>query len=114
MTFLEYSEQARTFESFPKDVTVAYLLLGLGGEAGELQNKYKKILRDARVELTEEAVLPEEAVLAMRQEIGDVLWYLDRLAAALGSTLEQEAKYNIAKLTDRQRRGVIGGSGDNR
>lgn len=108
MTFLEYSEQARTFESFPKDVTVAYLLLGLGGEAGELQNKYKKILRDESGELT------EEAVLAMRQEIGDVLWYLDRLAEALGSTLEQEAKYNIAKLADRHRRGVIGGSGDNR
>jgi len=108
MTFLEYREQARTFESFPKDISVAYLLLGLGGEAGELQNKYKKILRD------ESGLLTEEAVLEMRKEIGDVLWYLDRLAESLGSSLEQEARHNIAKLTDRHRRGVISGSGDNR
>lgn len=108
MTFLEYNRQARAFASYPKDLSVAYLLLGLGGEAGELQNKYKKILRD------ESGLLTEEAVLEMRKEIGDVLWYLDQVAEALGSSLEQEARYNIAKLTDRYQRNVIGGSGDNR
>ena len=107
-TFQEYSEQARSFAHYPKDLSVAYLLLGLTGEAGELANKYKKVLRDDSGEMS------TDAILAMRAEVGDVLWYLDRLAETLGSSLEDEATHNIAKLTDRHNRGVVSGSGDQR
>jgi NTP pyrophosphatase (non-canonical NTP hydrolase) len=50
----------------------------------------------------------------MKAEIGDVLWYVARLADELGIDLEEIATYNMNKLLDRLNRGVIQGSGDNR
>lgn len=47
-------------------------------------------------------------------ELGDVLWYTAALATEFGLDLREIAEANLAKLEDRQRRGVIGGSGDNR
>lgn len=108
VSFNEYSAQARSTEFFPKDVSIAYLLMGLAGESGEICNKYKKVLRDEGGELT------EQRINEMRAEIGDVLWYLDRLAEHLGSSLGVEAHNNIVKLKDRHARGVVAGSGDNR
>lgn len=51
---------------------------------------------------------------AIKKEMGDVLWMLSQTAALMGITLETVARENIAKLTDRQQRGVIVGEGDNR
>lgn len=107
-TFNDYSAEARSTEFFPKDLSIAYLVIGLAGETGELCNKYKKVLRDEGGELT------ERSLLEMRAEVGDVLWYLDRLAECLGSSLHTEAIANIRKLKDRHARGVVSGSGDNR
>lgn len=107
-TFHEYSAEARSTEFFPKDLSIAYLVIGLAGETGELCNKYKKVLRDEGGELT------EQSLLDMRKEVGDVLWYLDRLAENLGTSLGAEAFNNIKKLKDRHARGVVAGSGDNR
>ena len=107
-TFNDYSVEARSTEFFPKDLSIAYLVIGLSGETGEICNKYKKVLRDAEGELT------EQSLLEMRKEVGDVLWYLDRLAECLGSSLQAEAVNNIKKLKDRHARGVVAGSGDNR
>lgn len=107
-TFNEYSAEARSTEFFPRDLSIAYLVIGLAGETGELCNKYKKVLRDEGGELT------EQNLLDMRKEVGDVLWYLDRLAENLGTSLGAEAFNNIKKLKDRQARGVVAGSGDNR
>ena len=44
----------------------------------------------------------------------EILSYIGQMAKCLGYTLDQILKMNIAKLTDRQNRGVINGSGDNR
>ena len=48
------------------------------------------------------------------KELGDCLWYLAVIAARFGYTLEEIAEMNVEKLRDRQRRGVLKGSGDNR
>jgi len=48
------------------------------------------------------------------KELGDTLWYLTQSAQALGSTLEEVATLNIAKLDSRASRRAIGGSGDER
>ena len=79
--------------------------LALVGEAGEIANKFKKILRG------DEIVDPYGDIA---KEAGDVLWYLAGLAEVLGVNLEDIAQNNLDKLADRKRRGAIEGFGDDR
>lgn len=87
---------------------ILYATLGLAGEAGEIPNKVKKILRD------DEGVLTPEKRQVILDEIGDVLWYAARLCSELSASLGEVAYSNIRKLEDRANRGVIKGSGDYR
>jgi NTP pyrophosphatase (non-canonical NTP hydrolase) len=87
---------------------LVYATLGLTGEAGEVANKVKKILRD------DNNVMTEEVRLKLLDEAGDCCWYLSQLITELGGKLEDVAIANIQKLTSRIQRGVIQGSGDNR
>lgn len=52
--------------------------------------------------------------IALKGELGDVLWQLSGLCEVLGFTLQEVAEYNIHKLASRQQRGVIDGNGDDR
>jgi len=88
-------------------LALAYVGLGLG-EAGEVQGKIKKILRD------DNGVLTDEKRVALMKEAGDLLWYVAMLAREISIPLETIAQANLAKLGDRQARGVLGGSGDER
>ena len=72
------------------------------------RGKIKKIFRDKGGRLCEHDI--EE----IRQELGDILWYLTQIATNFGLTLEEIMGANIGKLADRAKRGVIGGSGDKR
>lgn len=84
-----------------------YNALALNGEAGELAEKIKKAARDG--------VLDEEAHrVAVGKELGDVLWYASQLARDFGFTLDEIAEMNLKKLRDREARGVLSGSGDER
>jgi len=85
-----------------------YPTLGLAGEAGEIANKVKKILRDNSGELE------EDVRQNLISELGDVLWYVAALATDLKTELSEVANKNIEKLNSRKNRGAIGGSGDNR
>lgn len=87
---------------------VAYAVLGLSNEAGEVGGKLKKVWRDFNGHLTNE----KKAEIAA--ELGDVLWYVAATASEIGYTMEEIAQYNLDKLFSRQERGVIGGSGDTR
>lgn len=87
---------------------ISYTTLGLVGEAGEIANKVKKIIRDSG------GVMTDEIRQTIAGEIGDVLWYIARLAAEVDYPLGNLAEANIAKLEDRRARGVVTGSGDNR
>lgn len=108
MNLSEYQESAGTTAFYPGQYKVFYPALGLAGEAGEIANKVKKILRDTN------GVVTEERREELAGEIGDVLWYAAALASDLGLSLDQIAEANIAKLHDRKQRGVLGGSGDQR
>ena len=88
-------------------MALAYLGLGLG-EAGEVQGKIKKVIRD------DGGVLTEAARINIAQEMGDLLWYVARMASEISMPLEVIAQMNLNKLSDRRERGVLGGSGDNR
>ena len=82
---------------------IIYPALGLGNEAGEVQGKVKKWLRDD--------TFNKEDIAA---EIGDVLWYIAALCRDLDIDMAEVALKNLAKLKSRQERGTIKGSGDNR
>ncbi|MFF5078116.1 nucleoside triphosphate pyrophosphohydrolase family protein [Actinoplanes sp. NPDC000266] len=109
MNLDDYQKAAlRTAAPRDKHNEVFHLLLGLVGETGEIAEKAKKVVRDHGSDFsrwdTED----------LRKELGDALWYLAVLADHFGLTLNEVAAANIAKLADRSRRGVLGGSGDNR
>lgn len=115
MDINEYQKKAISTDAFnkPNDIDLlapAFLekLLGVSGEAGELADKVKKIIRDKDGKLS-----PEDKQEIIK-EIGDVLWYLSAVAYYLDVSMDQVAQGNLDKLQSRQGRGVIKGSGDNR
>lgn len=87
---------------------VFHLLLGLCGEAGEIAEKAKKIIRDHNNDFSK---LDTDD---LTKELGDVLWYVAVLADHFDIKLDDVATKNVAKLASRQKRGVIVGDGDNR
>jgi NTP pyrophosphatase (non-canonical NTP hydrolase) len=109
MDLQAYQELASRTARYP-DVgsNPIYPTLGLCGEAGEVAEKVKKVLRDHGGHFSED----RRADLAL--ELGDVLWYLARLASELELDLGAIAEANLAKLASRAERNVITGSGDRR
>ena len=91
-----------------KDNNFIYPTLGLVGEAGEVAEKMKKVLRD------NDGVISEEKKEEITKELGDVLWYIANLSKELNVSLEDVAQKNIEKLQSRQQRNELHGSGDNR
>ena len=108
LQFNEYCKAAATTDRYPNECKPWVYALGLTGEAGELADKIKKAYRD------DNGVFNQEKRDAIAKELGDVLWYVTRLGATLGFSLEEIAQRNIEKLADRAKRSVINGSGDNR
>ena len=109
MELNHYQRESRKTALYPNVGSNAiYPTLGLVGEAGEVADKVKKILRD------KEGVFDDESSDAIKLELGDVLWYISQLSSELGYELEDVANSNLQKLNDRKNRGMISGSGDNR
>lgn len=109
MTFQEYQVAARETAIYPnKDNNFIYPTLGLAGEAGEVAEKIKKVIRDNN------GIISPEKRGEILKELGDVLWYVSNLAIEVGVTLDDVATTNLEKLHSRQNRGALGGSGDNR
>lgn len=110
MTFDDYQTQAKTTDLSHPDPLMATTInaLGLAGEAGEVTDKWKKILayKDAKVS--------QEDLEEIAKELGDVLWYIAIFADNLGLKLDDIARNNLKKLADRHHRGAIKGRGDNR
>jgi NTP pyrophosphatase (non-canonical NTP hydrolase) len=105
----EYQEAALNTAVYPNQgANFAYPALGLAGEAGEVADKLKKVIRDNG------GVLTDPVRDAVAKELGDVLWYVSVLAHEMDYSLEEIAQTNLDKLASRQERGVIAGSGDNR
>lgn len=109
MNFNEYQKKARKTAIYPglgKDFV--YVTLGLVGEAGEVAEKIKKVIRDKDGQLDE--ICKQE----LAKELGDVLWYLANLSYELGISLDKIAVTNIEKLASRKNRDKLHGNGDNR
>lgn len=108
MDFTTYQAEAAKTAIYPESAKVIYPAMGLGGEAGEVLNKTKKIVRD------DGGALTEEKRRELRKEIGDCLWYMSALATDLEECLDDIAQENLDKLASRSERGTLQGSGDNR
>lgn len=115
--FDEYEEQTDKTAIYPDElpefVTPGLLYVALGlAEAGEVQEKVKKAIREDDPSYLND--IPAEA--------GDVLWYLARLPGELSQIDEVDfdgslgdiADDNLDKLLDRKDRDVLEGEGDNR
>lgn len=116
MEINEYQKAALTTAVYPENYKIIYPALGMNGEAGEVADKVKKIIRDTFVMTDDKGaiVLPVDKRIELAKEIGDVLWYCATMSHDLGFSLEEVAQMNIDKLASRQRRGKLSGSGDNR
>ncbi len=111
LTFEKYQKLAGRTAQYPgrEEARVApYPALGLAGEAGEVCEQVKKMIRDDGGRLT------DTRRQALRKELGDVLWYVAAVCAELNLEMSDVAAANIEKLADRAERGVIGGDGDDR
>jgi NTP pyrophosphatase (non-canonical NTP hydrolase) len=108
MQFDEYQVWTRTTAAYPKEGDLAehYLMCGLTSEVGEVASLVKRKIRDNT---------PQDVYLAdMKKEIGDVLWYVARLADEFGFSLNDIAEINRDKLMKRVAANTIHGKGDNR
>jgi NTP pyrophosphatase (non-canonical NTP hydrolase) len=83
---------------------LVYPALALTGEAGELANVVKKLVRQSD-SLAPVTVVDDEDRAKLGEELGDVLWYVSALATELGFTLEEVAKANLTKLAKRYEKG---------
>lgn len=101
-------ESRRTWGIISVDHPIVYPTLGLTNEAGEVAGKIKKIFRD------KDGIIGEEERQALKEELGDVLWYLTQICTELGLSLEEVAATNIQKLASRLERGQLKGDGDQR
>src|SRR5438045_7460690 len=92
------SKASQTARYPQRKANLEYQTLGLAGEAGEVANIVKKIQRDHG------GVLNDEIRGKLKDELGDVLWYISACADELGITLTEIAEYNVNKLAKRHGR----------
>ena len=93
MTLNEYQEFAQ--RTSRKELTPREHLyngiLGLAGETGECADLVKKhFYQDGR-----------EIIQNLKDEAGDVLWYVVEVISAMGWTLEEVAQHTVDKLKQR-------------
>lgn len=110
MTFDEYQKQSLTtvVNHQNQEMNRSIFAMGIAGEAGEVIEKWKKIVA------YREGVITEEDLREISKELGDVMWYIAVFADSLGLSLDDIAKNNLQKLASRKNRDVIKGAGDNR
>lgn len=109
MNMNDYQQLAlRTARSKDDKDELFHLLLGLCGEAGEIAEKMKKIIRD------KDSDFSQFDTEDLKKELGDVLWHIAVLGNYFDIKMDDIASYNIEKLASRLERGKIAGSGDNR
>src|SRR5437868_14402759 len=96
MNFEEYQTEASATALYPRRMSnLEYPTLGLAGEAGEVANIVKKIQRDHG------GVLNDDIRVKLKDELGDVLWYISACADELGLTLNEIAEYNVDRMFKR-------------
>lgn len=102
--FADYQKQAKT--TFATDSSMAVIALGVAGEAGEVADLVKKIVGH---KIT--TYKGKDALEALSDELGDVLWYISAMCTYLGINMSDVALNNIKKLQERYPNGFVTGGG---
>lgn len=110
MTFDEYQKQALTTAENDYEPLMEKTIwaMGVAGEAGEVVEKWKKIVA------YKGGKIGDEDLAELAKELGDVVWYIAVFAHTLGLSFDDVMQRNVKKLQDRKKRKVIRGAGDNR
>lgn len=110
MTFDEYQKQALTTAITNPDPLMDKTIwaMGVAGEAGEVIEKWKKIVA------YKGGVVSDEDRKELGKELADVVWYIAVMAHSLGLSFDDLMQQNVEKLQSRKARGTIKGAGDNR
>ena len=115
LTFNEYQRKAVVTAVYPSLETGSsgnlgwiYPALGLCGEAGEVAEKIKKLIRD------KDGLVEDADCAAIAKELGDVLWYIAALCKEFNLDMGEVAQANLDKLAAPAAKGTLSGSGDNR
>ena len=113
MNFDEYQKEIEKFDLMKPEgqgvsMGLVAKVLGLSGEAGEVADKVKKLVRDKSGEISDN---DRDEII---KELGDVLWYTATIARYLDVPFSEVVEKNISKLGSRKKRGKLHGSGDNR
>lgn len=97
MTLNDYQREAYQTALYPnRGNNVTYTALGLAGEAGEVANEVKKVIRNDR------GVVSIERREKLIDELGDCLWYIAACAEELDTDLEAIGRRNLDKLDQRK------------
>ena len=123
----EYQRRTQDTAVYPNQGSFGgamYAVTALNEEAGEVAGKVAKFIRKGSGwdELLAygngsdfyNEFYPDELVLAVSKELGDVLYQAARVAEEFGLNLSDVATTNIERLADRKKRDVIIGEGDDR
>ena len=98
MNFEEYQAAIANFAVYPREnelAAISYLALGLNGEAGEVAEQVKKAIRN-------DGYISSARRENIKQELGDVLWYIARIAVEFDVSLSEIAAGNVEKLQNRK------------
>lgn len=95
-----------TDPEYEKTLSLMYCTGKINGEAGELSEEIFKAFR--------EGGMSKERRDKAFYELGDICWYVARIADLLGYSLEEVMAENIKKLMDRKNREVLHGDGNKR
>lgn len=102
----DYRDFTRDTAIYDSNDAYEYTIMGLCSEAGEVAGKFKKFIRDG--------TSWEDLTKDMTKELGDVLWYVDRIADEFNISVADILSANIEKLAARKLNDTLGGSGDDR
>ena len=97
MNFNEYQYEAKQRSKSQVGIgddlmTLMILGLGIAGEAGEVADEIKKLVRDKYGDVD------YQWTDRVTEELGDVLWYLSRIAGWMDVDLEDVATTNLKKI----------------
>ena len=111
LTLDDYQRAASRTAIYPhQGKNLIYTVIGLCGEAGELANKVKKLMRSSRLEPGTHIYSNKELI----GELGGILWYLSQCCTELGVTFNDVGIDNLNELSNRVKRDNVEGEGDDR